>query len=651
MPFARGKASHVKDRAQTTQQYLFFSEGRMAVQTSKGDDAGQLPKATSTKRKATATPPVKKAKVAGASANDGTAVEHPSAPDGTAIGTSSFSDSTSSSSTEAPPPESILGEPGEPDGGADEQGRRRWAAPKGYLHQAQGDNHTTRGEGQGRGPVIRGGRYRRGALHCPGWRLHRHLFTVVQHGHILSHRSRYKLTALQCSHDKHVLREHSLGQRNLRVRALGQRTHQPEADIWASETAATQGFPLPQHLPPPGLPIRGPANVPHLDPAQNLALDETLLLILAYIKNRPGKTGFFDKFFGPGMISDAWIVQTVKAGLTPRVKEWMSARRLPTFEELLESTKEYSADTPYRGVYGKALVNQGWRDRTSRSREHRRDYDSKSTTNQGVFAALVRANRRQYAELYFPALWVDYRHPSTTKHEYRSRLTTVALLIEEIIAVYLQALTPARLKHAPKFGSPEWAPGCSSLPTSESERKAYFGELDVWGEIISGVGGGEEVLVGPGFGRGFQCADCGKSFIEKGKLNKHAMIHGERTHLCQEDTCDSAFKTESALLGHWHCHDEEKRYTCGKCSLQYTWSHSCKFDQPKPRPFTCVHTDCAGKGEGFVSNGKLNAHVNKNIHTQTAKKNFKCSLCIWWFKTENLKATHEASYHSPKEPK
>ncbi|XP_078500194.1 uncharacterized protein LOC144755288 [Lissotriton helveticus] len=68
----------------------------------------------------------------------------------------------------------------------------------------------------------------------------------------------------------------------------------------------------------------------------------------------------------------------------------------------------------------------------------------------------------------------------------------------------------------------------------------------------------------------FQCSLCGRSFNQKGHLNRHQRTHtGERPYHCPE--CNRCFSHNHSLLRHQRIHSGESPYQCEVCLKFFKW--------------------------------------------------------------------------------
>uniref|UniRef100_A0AAX7UUE2 C2H2-type domain-containing protein n=1 Tax=Astatotilapia calliptera TaxID=8154 RepID=A0AAX7UUE2_ASTCA len=72
------------------------------------------------------------------------------------------------------------------------------------------------------------------------------------------------------------------------------------------------------------------------------------------------------------------------------------------------------------------------------------------------------------------------------------------------------------------------------------------------------------------------CSVCGRTFLNKNKLEKHLTIHtGERPHLCS--ICGNGFPSAASLKLHVHIHTGEKPYQCSQCSKSFRSSSGLRL--------------------------------------------------------------------------
>ncbi|KAF1817256.1 hypothetical protein P152DRAFT_453841 [Eremomyces bilateralis CBS 781.70] len=82
---------------------------------------------------------------------------------------------------------------------------------------------------------------------------------------------------------------------------------------------------------------------------------------------------------------------------------------------------------------------------------------------------------------------------------------------------------------------------------------------------------------------------CGRDFRQRGKLNRHLLVHsGFCEHVC--DLCGKAHGTKEQLKNHYTTHTKEKPYVCGWCgqrSATATQQKNHERTHTKEKPFVC----------------------------------------------------------------
>ncbi|KAK6755018.1 hypothetical protein RB195_013782 [Necator americanus] len=78
--------------------------------------------------------------------------------------------------------------------------------------------------------------------------------------------------------------------------------------------------------------------------------------------------------------------------------------------------------------------------------------------------------------------------------------------------------------------------------------------------------------------RRFSCNNCGRSFAERTKLNRHMLTHtGERAFKCTHEGCNKAFSLEANLRSHIKTHTGEKSYKCSYCTHAFTHPYNLRI--------------------------------------------------------------------------
>ncbi|KAK7910100.1 hypothetical protein WMY93_014784 [Mugilogobius chulae] len=135
----------------------------------------------------------------------------------------------------------------------------------------------------------------------------------------------------------------------------------------------------------------------------------------------------------------------------------------------------------------------------------------------------------------------------------------------------------------------------------------------------------------------FKCLECGDTFVLKGNLMKHQVVHREeRPFSCSQ--CDATFKRKLNLKAHMTIHSEEKEFECTVCKKKYT-RRANLLEHMKghggKKPFPCPMCDRA-----FTCSSNLRRH--KFAHSNL--RPFKCEICGKSFGRKSILREHVAAH-------
>ncbi|XP_040852009.1 zinc finger protein 786 isoform X1 [Ochotona curzoniae] len=139
----------------------------------------------------------------------------------------------------------------------------------------------------------------------------------------------------------------------------------------------------------------------------------------------------------------------------------------------------------------------------------------------------------------------------------------------------------------------------------------------------------------------FLCAQCDRSFRQRGQLLRHQRLHTEKPFRCLE--CGQSFRLKGMLRTHRLRHGGERPFSCGECGRGFT--HQCKLREhlrvhSGERPFRCPECD-----KSFRLKGILKAH----LRTHSKERPFSCGECGKGF-TRQSKLTEHFRVHSGERP-
>ncbi|XP_067010526.2 zinc finger protein 32 [Anabrus simplex] len=133
--------------------------------------------------------------------------------------------------------------------------------------------------------------------------------------------------------------------------------------------------------------------------------------------------------------------------------------------------------------------------------------------------------------------------------------------------------------------------------------------------------------------RPYQCKECGSSFMQKGSLGRHKVIHsGTRSFECQE--CHSSFNTKSDLSIHKEIHFGPRPYHCTTCNSSFGAESELRRHEiihSGQRPYFCEICDCS-----FAWKSSRNRHMA--VHSLV--KPFQCQDCNSSFASKCNLRTH-----------
>ncbi|XP_045188713.2 zinc finger and BTB domain-containing protein 24-like [Mercenaria mercenaria] len=217
-----------------------------------------------------------------------------------------------------------------------------------------------------------------------------------------------------------------------------------------------------------------------------------------------------------------------------------------------------------------------------------------------------------------------------------------------------------------------------STNTGQSHRMTTRGKrVPVYdGDLLEG--GNQGVLLGRGRGRPrmsqlpfYKCAECGKTFKQKGNLKTHIRLHIAGTpYHCPEEGCDKSYRSNESLRRHLLTHQGIKPFQCDICEQRFssnvalTEHRSRHLDE---RPYQCPHCQkCFRQISCFrrhvvIHTGDLpyscticqkrfaqTAYLKSHMKVHTGEKPFQCTVCFKRFAHQSDVKRHSTTHTGEK---
>ena len=147
--------------------------------------------------------------------------------------------------------------------------------------------------------------------------------------------------------------------------------------------------------------------------------------------------------------------------------------------------------------------------------------------------------------------------------------------------------------------------------------------------------------------KSLKCNDCGKTFSQKGDLNRHirSVHEGKKPFKC--NICGTAFPYTHSLNRHLRSvHEGKKPFKCNVCGAKFFQNDQLKVHiesvHEGKKPFKC--NDC---GKAFSQKSGLKQHI-ESVHE--GKNPFICSICDAGFSRKGSMNGHIDSVHKGNKP-